>query len=77
MTPKQNKLERWPSSGMQHGVVWYILTDVLEELTTTLMMKAVTSSEETVNICGATQCYMPEGSHLYTRSSENLRAHTN
>jgi hypothetical protein len=52
---------------MLHRAVWYILTDVSQELTLSifihLMMKAVSSSETSVNIYQTARCNIPEDSH--------------
>jgi hypothetical protein len=52
---------------MLHRVVWYILTDVSEEL--------IASSETSVNTYQTTWCNIPEDSHLHTRGRENLKSH--
>jgi hypothetical protein len=52
---------------MSHSVVWWILTDVSEELTASiiiLMMEAVSSSETLVNIYQTTLRNIREDSHL-------------
>jgi hypothetical protein len=50
---------------MLSRAVWYILIDVSKELTATLMMEAISSTETSVNIYQTTQCKIPEDSHLH------------
>jgi hypothetical protein len=40
-----------------------------------LMMKAVSTSETSVNLYETTWCNIPEGCHLHTRRRENLKSH--
>jgi hypothetical protein len=52
---------------MQHHVAWWILTDVSEELTASIIrvMKAISYSETSVNSYQITRCCIPEDSHFY------------
>jgi hypothetical protein len=55
-----------------------MLTDVSEVHTASIIravMKALRTSETSVNICLATQQYIPEDSKRHTRRRENLKSH--
>jgi hypothetical protein len=60
----------------------WLLTDVLEELTASiisailaLMMEAVKPSETSVSFYQTARRDIPEDSHLHTRRRENLKSH--
>jgi hypothetical protein len=59
------------SKVMKMAVFW----DAAHNLFTALMMEAVSTSETSVNFYQTTWRNIPEDSHLYTRSSENLKSH--
>jgi hypothetical protein len=64
---------------MQRRVVTLKLTNVSEVRTAssiiTLVMKAVHTSETSVNFNVTTRRYIPEDSKLHTRRHENLKSH--
>jgi hypothetical protein len=73
---------RWLSSGLLRRLDWYKFTNVSEVLSASiittisaLMMKAVSTSETSVNLYQTTRRNNPENSHLHTRRRENLKSH--
>jgi hypothetical protein len=63
---------------MLHRVVWYILTDVSEELTASTIravVEAVNSSETSISISHTALRNIPEVRHLYIRRRVNLKSY--
>jgi hypothetical protein len=57
---------------MLHHVVWYILTNISEEvLGDTLMTEAVNTSEKSVYIYQTTWCNIPEDIHLHVKEHKH------
>jgi hypothetical protein len=67
------------SSGMLHHAVWQIVTNILEEHTTSTLcnekMDAVCSSETLVMIYETTRRHIPEDSDLHSYCCQNLKFH--